>query len=63
MEPQVHSPRRVPGAGGWGDGEEQLQPGKDTHPAGQHTQGPLVQVHDGVVLPLVVVDFLEPEQG
>lgn len=34
-----------------------------THPAGQHAQGPLMQVHDGVVLPLVVVDLLEPEQG
>lgn len=32
-----------------------------TYPAGQHAQGPLVQVHDGVVLPLVVVDLLEPE--
>lgn len=31
------------------------------HPAGQHAQGPLVQVHDGVVLPLVVVDLLRPE--
>lgn len=32
-----------------------------TYPAGQHAQGPLVQVHDGVVLPLVVVDLLGPE--
>lgn len=29
MEPQIHTPRRVPEGGGWGDGEEQLQPGKD----------------------------------
>lgn len=47
------------GGWGWGDGEEQLQPGKDrllvcpdSHPAGQHTSGQLMQVHDGVVLPL-----------
>lgn len=33
------------------------------YPAGQHTQGPLVQVHDGVVLPLVAIDLLRAEQG
>lgn len=33
------------------------------HPACQHAQGPLVQVHDGVVLALVVVDLLRAEWG
>lgn len=31
-----------------------------THPAGQHTESPLVQIHDGVVLALVPVHFLGP---
>jgi hypothetical protein len=38
-------------------------PGPDsqfTYPAGQHTESPLVQVHDGVVLALVPVYFLGP---
>lgn len=38
-------------------------PGPDsqlTHPAGQHTERPLMQVHDGVVLALVPVHFLGP---
>lgn len=37
-----------------------LAPGP-THPAGQHAQGALMQIHDGVVLPLVAIDLLWPE--
>lgn len=36
-------------------------PRRGPYPAGQHAQGPLVKVHDGVVLPLVVVDLLGPQ--
>lgn len=31
-----------------------------TYPAGQHTESPLMQVHDGVVLAFVPVYFLGP---
>lgn len=30
-----------------------------THPAGQDTEGSLVDIHDGVVLPFVAIHFLD----
>lgn len=42
-------------------GDPTRRPRRGPYPAGQHAQGPLVKVHDGVVLPLVVVDLLGPQ--
>lgn len=39
-----------------------LPSGYLTHPTGQDTQRPLVDVHDGIVLPLVPIDFLPGQE-
>lgn len=55
--------RRVPAHGARAAGSlaapQRRAPAHGTHPAGQDAERPLVDVHDGIVLPFVAIHFLK----